>query len=174
MLFRSLGYSEKHDLLLHAGAQASDRLTTETGRGMTVFRAKDGSVQWKKESLVYSGPCILHNDLIITNANSYSESAGAFHIQNGNPKMVKNPLTGQMQPWKITRAYGCNSIIASENMLTFRSGSAAFYDLLNDGGTGNLGGFKSGCTSNLVVRSEERRVGKECVQPCRSRWSPYH
>ena len=23
-------------------------------------------------------------------------------------------------------------------------------------------------------RSEERRIGKECVQPCRSRWSPYH
>src|SRR3546814_14527668 len=26
------------------------------------------------------------------------------------------------------------------------------------------------CTS----RSEERRVGKECVSTCRSRWSPYH
>ena len=26
----------------------------------------------------------------------------------------------------------------------------------------------------LIARSEERRVGKECVQPCRSRWSPYH
>ena len=24
------------------------------------------------------------------------------------------------------------------------------------------------------VRSEERRVGKECVRLCRSRWSPYH
>ena len=23
-------------------------------------------------------------------------------------------------------------------------------------------------------RSEERRVGKECSEPCRSRWSPYH
>src|SRR3546814_16563402 len=23
-------------------------------------------------------------------------------------------------------------------------------------------------------RSEERRVGKECVRPCRSRWSQYH
>ena len=23
-------------------------------------------------------------------------------------------------------------------------------------------------------RSEERRVGKECIEPCRSRWSPYH
>ena len=26
----------------------------------------------------------------------------------------------------------------------------------------------------LQMRSEERRVGKECYQPCRSRWSPYH
>src|SRR3546814_7263555 len=29
-------------------------------------------------------------------------------------------------------------------------------------------------TSIDRVRSEERRVGKECVSPCRSRWSPYH
>src|SRR3546814_8765331 len=26
----------------------------------------------------------------------------------------------------------------------------------------------------LAIRSEERRVGKECVSTCRSRWSPYH
>ena len=25
-----------------------------------------------------------------------------------------------------------------------------------------------------TVRSEERRVGKECLRLCRSRWSPYH
>src|SRR3546814_1254752 len=25
-----------------------------------------------------------------------------------------------------------------------------------------------------LERSEERRVGKECVSTCRSRWSPYH
>ena len=25
-----------------------------------------------------------------------------------------------------------------------------------------------------VIRSEERRVGKECTSWCRSRWSPYH
>ena len=36
--------------------------------------------------------------------------------------------------------------------------------------------FTSGTTDaiNLVMRSEERRVGKECIPPCRSRWSPYH
>src|SRR3546814_13143646 len=27
---------------------------------------------------------------------------------------------------------------------------------------------------STVARSEERRVGKECVSTCRSRWSPYH
>src|SRR3546814_12359125 len=26
----------------------------------------------------------------------------------------------------------------------------------------------------VFKRSEERRVGKECVSTCRSRWSPYH
>src|SRR3546814_9689180 len=30
------------------------------------------------------------------------------------------------------------------------------------------------CSRNSAIRSEERRVGKECVSTCRSRWSPYH
>src|SRR3546814_17211373 len=37
------------------------------------------------------------------------------------------------------------------------------------------------CLDRIIVidsvngaRSEERRVGKECVSTCRSRWSPYH
>ncbi|MEO8269999.1 MAG: PQQ-binding-like beta-propeller repeat protein, partial [Aureliella sp.] len=146
-----LGYSAQFDLLLQAGSKANDRLVSETGHGMTVYQAVDGSILWQNEDLAYSGPCILHNDLIITNANSYTESAGAFYLKTGKQKLVKNPLTGELQPWKFTRAYGCNTIIASENLLTFRSGSASFYDLLTEGGTGNLGGFRSGCTSNLVV-----------------------
>ena len=30
------------------------------------------------------------------------------------------------------------------------------------------------CEIAGLGRSEERRVGKECSLPCRSRWSPYH
>ena len=45
-----------------------------------------------------------------------------------------------------------------------------------------VGGFnlvdKITKTDNIVCndnnRSEERRVGKECLRLCRSRWSPYH
>src|SRR3546814_13087609 len=31
-----------------------------------------------------------------------------------------------------------------------------------------------GFDTDIPVRSEERRVGKECVSTCRSRWSPCH
>ena len=35
--------------------------------------------------------------------------------------------------------------------------------------------FDLGRTNFLLnLRSEERRVGKECASMCRSRWSPYH
>src|SRR3546814_11360717 len=44
---------------------------------------------------------------------------------------------------------------------------------------GNRGFFRrgSGTFDGLVrkgPRAEERRVGKECVSTCRSRWAPYH
>src|SRR3546814_20854494 len=35
-------------------------------------------------------------------------------------------------------------------------------------------GASGGVARPAEVRSEERRVGKECVSTCRSRWSPYH
>ena len=36
------------------------------------------------------------------------------------------------------------------------------------------GVFSGSVLSVIHKRSEERRVGKECNQVCRSRWSPYH
>ncbi len=146
-----LGYSEEHDLLLHAGARASDRSRDEVGQGMTVLVGATGAVKWTKPELDYTGPCILHNELILTGANSYRESAGAFSLLDGSPHLIENPLTGDLEPWKLTRAYGCNTVVASEHLLTFRSGAAGYYDLSSHSGTGNLGGFKSGCTSNLII-----------------------
>lgn len=146
-----LSYDAATGSLLQAGARAKDRSLAEASKGMAVYKAADGSVVWHKPELKYNGPCILHGDYILTNANSYSDSAGAFRISDGEQMLVTHPVTGKQQPWKMTRAYGCNNIIACENFLTFRSGAAGFYDLKTNSGTGNLGGFKSGCTSNLVV-----------------------
>src|SRR3546814_328117 len=47
-----------------------------------------------------------------------------------------------------------------------------------NGGTISVCGHELGSASvnlrQLRQRSEERRVGKECVSTCRYRWSPYH
>ena len=42
--------------------------------------------------------------------------------------------------------------------------------------TVTYGYFDEEATARAIFpgRSEERRVGKECSEPCRSRWSPYH
>src|SRR3546814_16027319 len=57
---------------------------------------------------------------------------------------------------------GAETIIENcGNLLVLRSG------LSDDGGTAKL-------ASQFIGRSEERRVGKECVSTCRFRWSPSH
>src|SRR3546814_14469957 len=48
---------------------------------------------------------------------------------------------------------------------------------INTSGKGAIGviaGDLDGSSGTVGIRSEERRVGKECVSTCRSRWSPYH
>src|SRR3546814_17702495 len=49
------------------------------------------------------------------------------------------------------------------------------YDLVSCGNTILLAARAHNSEHGLSLhRSEERRVGKECVSTCRSRWSPYH
>lgn len=147
-----LGYSKSEDLLLLAGAKATDRLRDETSSSMQVLQASDGKSLWaRRNDLLHNGPCVLHYDLIITTPIAYQASAGAYRLRDGHPHEIINPLTGLPQPWKVYRTYGCNTPIAGEYLMTFRSGAAGFYDLERHSGMGNWGGFKSGCSANLII-----------------------
>ena len=55
----------------------------------------------------------------------------------------------------------------AQRMVPLLAGRCRIYALARDPGRFAL-------LRALGVRSEERRVGKECVSLCRSRWSPYH
>jgi outer membrane protein assembly factor BamB len=146
-----LGYSAEHKILLQANAAATDRSQDEAEKGMVAYHAEDGSIIWSDFESKYSGPCILYHDKIITNSKSYKVTSGVLSLLDGKPVLIDNPLTGDEEPWTYQRAYGCNTAIASENLLTFRSGAAGFYDLNARCGTGNFGGFRSGCSSNLIA-----------------------
>src|SRR3546814_5093608 len=61
----------------------------------------------------------------------------------------------------------------SEDYLAITAKATAEWPL-GDGGTRFRMGGEVGHALNTPRRSEERRVGKECVRTCRSRWSPYH
>jgi hypothetical protein len=141
-----LSYSVEHDILLQAGRPSRDMVRDEPNDRMSAYRGANGDLIWD-ESISYGEPCIIHGDTIIA-------GTGAHSLLTGAQKMRVDPLTGIETPWTYHRNYGCNYAIASENLLTFRSGAAGFFDLGSDGaggGTGNFGGFKTGCTSNLVV-----------------------
>ena len=130
-----LNYHAEHDTLIQAGSRNRDRASDETGTGIVAYRGADGHVLWANRSLAHGGPCMLWHDKILTNGSG----GFALDIKTGEP-------TG----WSYSRNYGCNTVIGSDHLLTFRSGAAGFCDLLNDSGTANIGGFKSSCTSNLI------------------------
>ena len=136
-----LSYSEKYDVLVEAGRVARDTLTDEP-KGMRAYRGTDGKELWYDKAAV--GPAMLHGDAIL-------RGQGACDLLTGQPYKRTDPITGELEEWSWVRTYGCNTPMASEHLLTFRSGAAGFYDLCNEGGTGNFGGFRSSCTNNLVV-----------------------
>src|SRR3546814_21176395 len=87
-----------------------------------------------------------------------------------------------------------SSDVCSSDLITFANGSQQggdYGDGCDDCADGKEPIFGAGFTAKvndidgsesltkLTItttneRSEERRVGKECVSTCRSRWSPYH
>jgi outer membrane protein assembly factor BamB len=130
-----LNYSLEHDIVVQASSKYRDRAEDESDRGMIALKGSTGEVVWADKEIKYGGPCLIWKDQILTNGS------GGFAI---------NLLTGENSGWDYHRTYGCNTAIGSENLITFRSGAAGFYDLLSHSGTGNLGGFRSSCTNNLI------------------------
>lgn len=149
-----LAYAAEYDILLEASSRSGDRATDEADSRMAAYRGSDGKVFWRNDDS-YKGPPILYHERLITQTGGGSGSAAAeakvFDLLTGKTVMGEHPLTGQAIPWTWVRFKGCNTAIASENLLTFRSASGAFVDLTAGQGTASIGGFKSGCTSNLII-----------------------
>ncbi len=131
-----LSYSAEHDILIEGGSSNRDRPWYEADQGLIAYRGSTGQVLWREKATRYQGPVLIWRDRIITNGSTIV----SFDLK-----------TGKKLAFGFKRQYGCNTIIGSQNLLTFRSGAAGFFDLANDSGVGNIGGFRSSCTSNLIV-----------------------
>ena len=141
-----LGYSEQYDVLLQSGRASRDMVPGEPKRQIA-YDGSSGKVLWEQGSSA-GGPCLLHGGIVIE--QSLGGGGGARNILTSETYMREHPMTGASVPWSFSRTYGCNTAVGSEYLLTFRSGAAGYYDMLNNSGTGNFGGTKSGCSSNLI------------------------
>jgi hypothetical protein len=141
-----LSYSVEYDILLSRAA----------------LRGRDGSVIWStlrthryekdpNPGLDSSADPLWWGKwgLMMRGQTVLTQSQRAFNLLTGKQWTV--PLGEDEIEWRYRKAHGCGPLAASEHLVTFRSGCAGFYDLENDGGTGNLGGFRSGCQANLLA-----------------------
>src|SRR3546814_20168256 len=74
-------------------------------------------------------------------------------------------------------SFGGLAACSKEGGKTLANGEEAklnFYNWDTYIGENTLDNFKEATGVDVTMRSEERRVGKECVSTCRSRRSPYH
>lgn len=136
-----LSYSEEHDVLMEAGRVAKDTIKDEP-KGVRAWKGSTGKVLWENKTFV--GPAMIQGRTVLLTGR-------ACDLLTGEVKVRQHPVTGLPVEWTWSRNYGCNTPMASEHLLTFRSGAAGYFDLARDGGTGNFGGFRSSCTNNLVV-----------------------
>src|SRR3546814_13364903 len=86
-------------------------------------------------------------------------------LQTKEATMSEPPKLGSAQapqrPWNKGKLVGAKPPLQPKHVWSIRT------RLQLDGRLRDLVLFN-------LARSEERRVGKECVSTCRSRWSPYH
>src|SRR3546814_20860607 len=80
-----------------------------------------------------------------------------FFASRETAEWIEQPQAKRNEPWpafdrrqQLPEGYGCPACVLVVRQCAIDTRGSCF------------------------LRSEERRVGKECVSTCRSRWSPYH
>src|SRR2546430_7493687 len=97
-------------------------------------------------------------------SETYPVALIAIHTIDSAPQKPKSVLRGLMQLLSLA-FLACTLVIGA-------TGSASASEARDEGSVRALGDTFANAfvQKNAELRSEERRVGKEC----RSRWSPYH
>src|SRR3546814_12061913 len=89
-------------------------------------------------------------------------SSDLFRVEDDGPGIPEDEIEAMLEPFKRGEASRSRETGGAGLGLTLARAIAEQH-----GGSLHL-------ANRRAARSEERRVGKECVSTCRSRWSPYH
>ena len=126
-----LVFSEHHDMLLMSYQSTRFKLPSEVGGRMAVFRASEGYRVWDRKVDYITRPLVNERSIIT------------------QPSRL-DLLTGEDEPWKFQRSYGCGQLAGSKNLLLFRSATVGYFDFTRQAGTENFGGVRPGCWINAL------------------------
>lgn len=152
-----IAYSKEHDVVV-----------ISNGKGVMACSGKDGKPLWhqQNQAVGFAGslPKLYGPQLGIGHPESMMDKVilwhdwvidqrgpgRAYHLHNGEPVQLPDPVTGRSCNWEFTKGgHFCSYAIAGEHLLTFRGRTAALFDM-HSGGTAHLVGFRSGCRNNLI------------------------
>lgn len=137
-------YSKAHDVLIEGGSRDMRRPFEDEPGQMAARRGATGELLWERGGS-FTLPGAARGDMLIPGRPGIARS-----LLTGEDWKREQPHTGESSPWTYARAYGCNTLNASEYLLLYRTGSAGYFDLEHDSGTGNFSGVKAGCTANFI------------------------
>jgi len=149
-----LTYSEQYDVLV----QGMDRYVVadqyESPPDLAAYSGDDGALLWRKTVKPFQSLMLKGQSLIV--------DAARLSLQTGE----------SLDRGLYWSTKGCGGAIASEHLITFRSSTAAYVDLLNYSGTTNFGGARSGCTESLIP-ADGLLVAPNLAHGCSCNYSIY-
>lgn len=132
-----LSYSTERKLVVQAGCGGGDPET------IAAHNAADGVQLWHSAEK-FLGPPILHHEVAIP------QHGVVVGLADGKARQRPEPVTGTNLTW-TSDASGCGFQHGGENMLFHRVwATGGFTDLGNPPRQVGLGGFRSGCTANMI------------------------
>jgi len=112
-------------------------------RRVTALDAATGDFLWSKAIGYRIRPLIVGDTLFA--------EPWAFDLRTGEQKMRTHPVTGRQSVFQFERpGHHCGNITGCPNLLAFRSGSMAYYDLIGDFGVTHFAGQRPGCWVNMI------------------------
>jgi outer membrane protein assembly factor BamB len=153
--------------LIFAGASGNGHYWTQflagefKDRKLMAVDAVTGQGIWSREANYRIRPLIKGDEIVA--------EPWAFDLYTGKQKTRKHPMTGEESPWQFIRSgHHCGHVSATENLLFFRSGSTAYYDVEKDSGVAHFAGMRTGCTINMIpanglVHMPEASAGCQCL-----------
>ncbi|MBI5822117.1 MAG: PQQ-binding-like beta-propeller repeat protein [Verrucomicrobia bacterium] len=145
-------------------------VSTESGRGLPAYiTVEDGVISYLVTEPYGAKPAAQSYADMLRKFNEQTHAAAFSDVYTGRmlkegPKVTsktvpaeplplarRNPITGREEAREYVKTYGCDLVGADYgNLITLRSGTAAFYDKRSESGTINISGLRSGCRNNMV------------------------